>query len=111
MNNGVVHISGIRVAHVDGGEREVRVNRPADEGSSDDPIHWGGIRRRDGVRVRCGQGRSGLRYWLVDQRSWRVMVETAGQQTLEIGSARMQDHATALAAMWEQAVLSGRIDV
>lgn len=39
------------------------------------------------------------------------MVETAGQQTLEIGSARMQDHATALAAMWEQAVLSGRIDV
>lgn len=106
-----MHISGIRVAHVEGGEREVRVNRPTLEDRSDEPIQWGTIRRREGLRVRCGQGRSGLRYWLVDQRSWRVMVETAGQKTLEIGSARMQDHATALAAMWEQAVLSGRIDV
>jgi hypothetical protein len=108
--NGPVHISGIRVAHVDGGEREVRVNRPTAH-DAEDPIQWGAFRRREGLRVRCGQGKSGLRYWLVDQRSWRVMVEAAGHRTLEIGSARMQDHASALAAMWELAVLSGRIDV
>jgi hypothetical protein len=111
MNDGTVHISGIRVAHVQGGEREVRVNRPPSEANSADPIQWGAIRRREGLRVRSGQGRSGLRYWLVDQLSWRVMVEAAGHQTLEIGRARMQDHAIALAALWEQAVLSGRIDV
>ncbi len=105
-----MHISGIRVAHVDGGEREVRVNRPVDT-LADDLITWGAIRRREGLRVRSGQGRSGVRYWLVNEQSWRVMVETSGHKTLEVGRARMQDHATALAAMWEQAVLSGRIDV
>ncbi|MFV8756656.1 hypothetical protein ACNOYE_39435 [Nannocystaceae bacterium ST9] len=111
MNEGSVHISGIRVAHVDCGERDVRVNRPAVGEGSDEPIQWAQLRRREGVRVRCGQGRSGVRYWLVDQSSWRVMIETANHKTLEIGSARMQDHAVALAVMWERAVQSGRIDV
>lgn len=109
MQGGAVHISGIRVAHVQGGEREVRVNRPA--GETGKAIEWGPVQRREGVRVRGGVGQSGVRYWLVDRRGWRVMIETADRRTLEIGSARMQDHASALASMWEDAVLSGRIDV
>lgn len=113
MNDGTVHVSGIRVAHLDCGEREVRLNRPeVGEGDErDQPIEWGPIRRQADLRVRCGKGKSGVRYWLVDQGNWRVMIETATHKALEIGSARMQDHARALAAMWEQAVLSGRIDV
>lgn len=109
MQGSAVHISGIRVAHLEGGEREVRVNRPTLD--ADAAIQWGSIQRREGIRVRAGLGQSGVRYWLVDRRGWRVMIETADHRTLEIGSARMQDHASALASMWEQAVLSGRVDV
>jgi hypothetical protein len=45
------------------------------------------------------------------QESWRVTVISSRHEEVEVGSARMQDHAMALAAMWEQAVLSGRIDM
>lgn len=107
-------------------ERAVRVNRPV---GMDGPIAWGETSKLAGVQVRCGRGQSGLRYH-VRKRSnspgsgarpgagsavgagadWRVSVVTARSE-LEIGSARMQDHALALAGMWEQAVLSGRIDM
>ncbi len=39
------------------------------------------------------------------------MVEGGHGQIIEVGSARMQDHAQALASMWELAVISGRIDI
>jgi hypothetical protein len=109
-----IHISGIRVAHVEQPECAVRVNRPA---SVDGPIAWGEMGRLAGVQVRCGRGQSGLRYH-VRRRSgkagstpeWRVGVMGArGEQ--DIGSARMEDHALVLAGLWEQAVLGGRIDM
>jgi hypothetical protein len=116
-----IHISGIRVAHVEEPERGVRVNRPV---SMEGPIAWAETAKLAGVQVRCGRGQSGLRYHVRKRGSsgpgassavgsgadWRVSVVTPRSE-LEIGSARMQDHALALAGMWEQAVLSGRIDM
>jgi hypothetical protein len=106
-----IHISGIRVAHVDQPERAVRVNRPVD---MDGPIAWGETATLVGVQVRCGRGESGLRYHIRKRpgpgADWRVSV-VGPHSDLDIGSARMQDHALALAGMWEQAVLSGRIDM
>jgi hypothetical protein len=103
-----IHISGIRVAHVDEPERAVRVNRPT---SVDGPITWGEMGKLAGVQVRCGRGQSGLRYHVRTRpgSDWRI--GAVGTHELEIGSAHLEDHALALASMWEQAVLSGRIDM
>lgn len=101
-------------------ERGVRVNRPV---GTEGPIAWAEMGTLAGVQLRCGRGQSGLRYH-VRKRSgtagsgsaggagadWRVSVVTARSE-VEVGSARMQDHALALAGLWEQAVLSGRIDM
>lgn len=80
----------------------------------DGPIAWGETATLAGVRVRSGRGESGLRYHIRKLSGpgtdWRVSVVNQ-QSDLDIGSARMQDHALALACMWEQAVLSGRIDM
>jgi hypothetical protein len=110
-----IHISGIRVAHVEQPERAVRVNRPASVDGG--PIAWGEMKKLAGVQVRCGRGQSGLRYHLRKRSGnagaaaeWRVGVVGARHE-LDIGSARMEDHALALAGMWEQAVLGGRIDM
>ena len=101
------HISGIRIAHVCTPEREVRVNRPvAEEG----PIEWERPTRVAGLKIRVGRGRSGLEYVLRQGADWRVSVR-GRRNEVQIGSARMQDHARGLAAMWEQAVLNGRIDM
>jgi hypothetical protein len=116
-----IHISGIRVAHVEQPERGVRVNRPVETAG---PIAWMETAKLAGVQVRCGRGRSGLRYHVRKRPStgagaasavgagadWRVSVVTPRSE-LDIGSARLQDHALALAGMWEEAVLSGRIDM
>jgi hypothetical protein len=116
-----IHISGIRVAHVDQPERGVRVNRPT---GVEGPIAWGETATLAGVQVRCGRGQSGLRYHIRKRPStgpgtgtavgagadWRISVVTPRSE-LDIGSARLHDHALALAGMWEQAVLSGRIDM
>lgn len=109
MSESPTHIFGVRVAHVEGTARDVQVNRT--EVPSPGPIEWSSISREDGLRVREGRGRSGLVYRALRSQSWRVFVQSKANEELEIGSARMQDHALGLAAMWEQAVLSGRIDV
>lgn len=103
-----VHISGIRIAHVHGAERAVQVNRPlAPEG----PIYWEKPVRGPQGKIREGQGRSGLRYRVEQGREWQVVVSASRGRTLLVGSAKLHDHALALAALWEQAVLSGRVDV
>lgn len=101
------HISGIRIAHVCAPEREVRVNRP-DPGAG--PIAWQRVTRVAGLKMRVGRGASGLEYVLRQGADWQVSVR-GRRSEVQIGSARMQDHARALAAMWEQAVASGRIDM
>jgi hypothetical protein len=92
-------------------ERAVRVNRPV---GTDGPIAWAETATLAGVQVRCGRGQSGLRYHARKRSGagadWRVSV-VGPRSDLDIGSARMHDHALALAGMWEQAVLSGRIDM
>ena len=101
------HVSGIRVAHVQAPDRGVRVNRPQ---TLDGPIEWSGVVRVGGAKLRQGRGRSGLSYRVRQSGGWQVVV-MCRQREVEVGSARMQDHALALAQMWEQAVLSGRIDM
>jgi hypothetical protein len=83
----------------------------------DGPIAWGEMGKLAGVQVRCGRGRSGLRYHVRKRpgnagaaAEWRIGVVGANRE-LDIGSARMEDHALALAGMWEDAVLGGRIDM
>ncbi|MCA9684127.1 MAG: hypothetical protein KC457_18150 [Myxococcales bacterium] len=105
-----IHVDGIRVAHIHE-EREVRVNRREAQTS----ITWSKLGRAEGVTSRDGHGPSGLVYRLLrDQHGgglWRVTVSGSQGRVIEVGSARMQDHAMALANLWEQGVESGRIDV
>ncbi|WP_146156453.1 hypothetical protein [Enhygromyxa salina] len=61
--------------------------------------------------MREGQGQSGLLYRVHQCSGWVVTVYGPRGNEVEVGSARMQDHALALAGMWEQAVASGRIDM
>lgn len=103
-----IHISGIRVAHVEAPERGVRVNRAE---PVEGPIKWEAMQRVVGVQLRMGRGQSGLIYRVRRQDEWRVTVIGSRRQEIEVGSARMQDHAMALAGLWEQAVLNGRIDM
>ena len=77
----------------------------------DGPIVWGKIIREQGVKCRSGQGDTGLIYLVSRQREWGVVVRTPRGRELEIGTARLQDHAMALACLWEQAVASGRVDM
>lgn len=79
-------------------------------GPVEDPIAWAKVERIAGRKLRQGTGRSGLVYHVVQGEQWRVWVETP-RTRMEIGSARMQDHALALAALWEHGVSSGRIDM
>jgi hypothetical protein len=102
------HIHGIRVDHVQAPERAVRVNRPS---AVDGPIIWDRMTRTTGTKLREGQGRSGLVYRVRNRHGWTVTVASGSREEVEIGSSRLQDHALALAGMWEQAVLSGRIDM
>lgn len=105
------HISGIRVAHVHAPERAVQINRPP---LGDGPVAWSRL-TREGGRRRCeGHGESGLRYRVERvelRREWVVIVIASRGREIMVGSAKLQDHALALAGMWEQAVLSGRVDV
>ena len=88
--------------------REVQVNaRVRREG----PISWGKMSREGGVKSRTGHGKTGLVYILSRAREWRVVVLSTRGREVEVGTARLQDHAMALAAMWEQAVASGRVDM
>ncbi len=103
-----VHISGIRIAHIDGGEREVKTHRAV---PTEGPIVWGKPVRSPEGKVRIGHGRSGMMYRVKQGGQWQVLVVAGRGRELEIGSARLQDHALALAGLWEQAVLSGRIDM
>lgn len=106
MDTGPLHISGIRMGHAHA-EREVQTARASHEG----PVMWGKIVREPDGKVRPGQGQSGLAYRVKQQREWQVTAVTRRGREIVVGSARMQDHALALAAMWEQAVLSGRVDI
>lgn len=103
-----VQISGIRVAHIQGPERPVQVNRPS---PGDGPIAWSKVLREGDRKRRLGHGRSGLIYRVDQGREWTVVVTASRGRELLVGSAKLQDHALALAGMWEQAVLSGRVDV
>ncbi|HLT35724.1 MAG TPA: hypothetical protein VK034_05550 [Enhygromyxa sp.] len=103
-----VHVSGIRLAHVDCAERTVQVNRPA---IHEGPIQWEKPVRGPDGKVRLGRGKSGLSYRIKQAREWQVQVVASRGRELLVGSARLQDHALALAGMWEQAVLAGRVDV
>jgi hypothetical protein len=103
-----IHVSGIRIAHIHA-ERAVQVNRPP---SVDGPIEWSRpTRGPTGGKVRLGQGRSGLSYRVEQGREWRVLVIASRGREIVVGSAKLQDHALALAGMWEHAVLSGRLDM
>jgi hypothetical protein len=107
VDSGPIQLHPIRMDHVHGAEREVQTPRAPSEG----PIGWGKLVRAAEGKVRHGQGESGLRYRLEQVREWQVIAVTRRGRELVVGSARMQDHALALAGMWEQAVLSGRVDV
>lgn len=89
-------------------DRGVRVNRPQ---MVEGPIVWSEVARVAGLKTRGGRGQSGLRYWIRQQGEWKVTVVSSRREEVTVGSARMQDHALALASMWEQAVLDGRIDM
>lgn len=89
-------------------DRGVRVNRPE---TVDGPITWSEVQRLAGLKTRVGKGQSGLRYFVRQQGHWSVTVVSSRREEIEVGTARMQDHALALAALWEQAVLCGRIDM
>lgn len=78
---------------------------------SDGPIAWAKASREGGRKLRVGHGRSGLMYRVKQAREWVVVVIASRGREFVVGSARLQDHALALAGMWEQAVLSGRIDL
>jgi hypothetical protein len=107
VDSGPIHLSGIRMEHVHGAEREVQTPRAPSGG----PIEWAKLVREPDGKARYGQGQSGLRYRLKQVREWQVVAVTRRGRELVVGSARMQDHALALAGMWEQAVLSGRVDI
>lgn len=86
----------------------MQVNRPQ---LHDGPILWAKpIREPDG-KVHVGRGTSGLSYRVKQGREWQVLVSASRGREIVVGSAKLQDHALALAAMWEQAVLTGRVDI
>src|SRR5690606_2855494 len=64
-----VHVSGIRLAHVDCAERTVQVNRPA---IHEGPIQWEKPVRGPDGKVRLGRGKSGLSYRIKQAREWQV---------------------------------------
>ena len=107
-----LHVHGIGVEHIDTPVREIRVSgRGAEEGG---PIEWETLARQGELRIRSGQGRSGLAYSVTRRREWHVSVSASAggrEVEVEVGRARMHDHALVLACLWEQAVLSGRIDM